>query len=52
MINPQDERDRAIPGLSADDLAPSSPELDDIGDTLTENDDGSVTITDEECDEP
>lgn len=48
MINQSDERDRNIPGISADDLAPEDVELDDIGGDMVENEDGSVTISDDE----
>jgi len=51
-VNPSDERDRNIPGLSADELAPPDPEIEDIGEEMTENPDGSVTIQDTEEDEP
>jgi len=50
-INPNDERDRNIAGLSADDLAPEPVELEEIGEDIVENPDGSVTITDDEVEE-
>ena len=43
-----DEALRAIKGLNADELATPIPELDDIGDELVENEDGSVTLTEAE----